>query len=101
MEEGRAPFDAWYNGAYVLESLPCVLWCFLASPDDFEQTLFGAVDAGHDADTIAAMAGTLSGAHLGYSHLPERLLRDLEYYARLIELADGLFALNRRLHGSR
>jgi ADP-ribosylglycohydrolase len=100
LEEGRAPFDDWYNGAYVLESLPCALWCFLASPDDFEQTLFAAVDAGHDADTIAAMACTLSGAYLGYSRLPRRLLDDLEHHDRLIALADGLFALNRRLHGS-
>lgn len=101
LEEGSAPFDDWYNGAYVLESLPCALWCFLVSPDDFEQTLFAAVDAGHDADTIAAMACTLSGAYLGYFHLPGRLLGDLEYHDRLIELADGLLALNRRLYGPR
>jgi ADP-ribosylglycohydrolase len=56
LREGKVPFDDWHNGAYVLESLPCALWCFLANPDDFEATLFAAVDAGHDADTVAAMA---------------------------------------------
>jgi hypothetical protein len=33
------------------------LWCFLASPEDFEQTLFAAVDAGEagsDARLLAA-----------------------------------------------
>ncbi len=74
LQDGKAPFADWYNGAYVLESLPCALWCFLASPEDFEQTLFTAVDAGHDADTVAAMACTLSGAYHGYSHLPQRFL---------------------------
>jgi len=100
LEEGKTPFDAWHNGAYVLESLPCALWCFLASPDDFEQTLFAAVDAGHDADTVAAMGCTLAGAYHGYSKLPKRLVADLEYHERLLELADGLYGLNRRLYGA-
>lgn len=99
LEEERAPFDTWHNGAYVLESLPCALWCFLASPEDFEQSLFVAVDAGHDADTVAAMACTLAGAYHGYSRLPTRLLDDLEFRDTLLALADGLFDVNRRLHG--
>lgn len=78
-------------------SLPCALWCFLAFPEDFEQTLFTAVDAGHDADTVAAMACTLSGAYHGYSRLPQRLLADLEYHDRLVKLADDLYELNQRL----
>ncbi len=84
----------------MLESLPCALWCFLASPEDFEQSLFTAVDAGHDADTVAAVACTLSGAYHGYSRLPQPILDDLEYHDRLVELADGLHALNRRLRGT-
>jgi ADP-ribosylglycohydrolase len=100
LQEGRPPFADWYNGAYVLESLPCSLWCFLVSPEDFAQTLFSAVDAGHDADTVAAMACTLAGAYHGYSRLPQRFLDDLEYHDRLIELGDGLYDLNRRLCGA-
>jgi ADP-ribosylglycohydrolase len=100
LAEERPPFDDWHNGAYVLESLPCAVWCFLAGPEDFEQTLFTAVDAGHDADTVAAMACTLSGAYHGYSRLPERLLDELEYRDRLVELADGLHDLYRRLCGA-
>ncbi|HSC70080.1 MAG TPA: ADP-ribosylglycohydrolase family protein [Candidatus Methylomirabilis sp.] len=83
------------NRAYVLESLPCAVWCFLASPEGFEQTLFAAVDAGHDADTVAAMACSVAGAYHGFSRLPPRLLDGLEYHDRLIELADGLYAVNR------
>jgi len=56
----ETPFATWHNGAYVLGSFPRALWCFLASPEDFEQTLFTAVDAGHDADTVAAMACKVS-----------------------------------------
>lgn len=99
LREGNVPFDDWYNGAYVLESFPCALWCFLATPEDFEQTLCTAVDPGHDADTVAAMACSVSGAYHGYARLPARLVTELEYRDRLIELADGLYDLNRRLYG--
>jgi ADP-ribosylglycohydrolase len=98
LQEGIAPFEGWHNGAYVLESLPSALWCFLATPEDFEATLFTAVDAGHDADTVAAMACSVSGAYHGLSRLPSRLLDDLEFRDRLIELADGLHDLAVRLH---
>lgn len=98
LQDGRAPFDDWYNGAYVLESLPCALWCFLATPEDFEATLYAAVDAGHDADTVAAMAGTVAGAYHGYSRLPRRLADDLEFRDHLLETAEGLYALNKEGH---
>jgi ADP-ribosyl-[dinitrogen reductase] hydrolase len=100
LQDGTVPFDDWHNGAYVLESLPCALWCFLASPEDFEQTLFAAVDAGHDADTVPAMACSVAGAYHGYSRLLRRFLDDLEYHKRLVKLSDGLFVLNRRLRGT-
>ena len=97
---GEAPFATWHNGAYVLGSFPCSVWCFLQSPEDFEQTLITAMDAGYDADTVAAMACTLSGAYQGYASLPQRLLGDLEYHDRLLDLADGLHDLHRRLYGA-
>ena len=95
---GRAPFADWHNGAYVLESLPCARWCFLASPEDIEQTLFTAVDAGHDADTVAAMACTVSGAYHGYAKLPKRLVEGLEFHDHLVDLADELYAFHQRLY---
>jgi ADP-ribosylglycohydrolase len=86
-------FDTLYNGAFVLESLPAALWCFLRSPDDAEDVIVTAVNGGRDADTVAAMAGSLVGAYLGEKALPERWLEDLEDYERIIRLADGLFAV--------
>jgi ADP-ribosylglycohydrolase len=73
--------------------------CFLASPENFEQTLSTAVDAGHDADTVAAMACTVAGAYHGYAKLPRQLVADLEFHDRLVDLADGLYDLNRRRNG--
>jgi ADP-ribosylglycohydrolase len=53
--------------------------------------LLQAVNGEYDADTVAAMAGTLGGAVGGESALPKRFLGELEYRERLIELADGLY----------
>jgi ADP-ribosylglycohydrolase len=83
-------FDALYNGAFVLESLPAALWCFLASPEDPERVIVTAVSGGRDADTVAAMAGNLVGAYHGESALPARWTGDLEYAGDLRRLADGL-----------
>ena len=80
-----------YNGAYVLESLPAALYCFMRSPDDMEQSLLLAANAGYDADSVAAMAGTLGGALGGEAALPERLLPELEYREELLALADDLW----------
>jgi ADP-ribosyl-[dinitrogen reductase] hydrolase len=100
LAEGKAPFADWHNGAYGLESLPCALCCFLAFPEDLEQTLFTAVNTGRDADTVAAMTCTVAGAYLGYVRLPKRLVADLEYHDHLLDLADGLHDLHLRLYGS-
>ncbi|MEQ8717761.1 MAG: ADP-ribosylglycohydrolase family protein [Acidimicrobiales bacterium] len=90
---GRA-FDHLYNGAFVLESFPAALWCFLSAPDDPEAVVVTAAGGGRDADTVASMAGNLAGAFNGTHLLPQRWLDELEYPDHLVELADGLLALS-------
>lgn len=82
-----------YGGAFVLESLPSALYCFLLSPSDVEQTLLLAANAGYDTDTVAAMAGTLGGALGGVAALPQRLLPELEYRDELTTLGAALHRL--------
>ncbi len=93
---GRPPREALgylYGGAFVLESLPSALYCFLRSRNDVEQTLLLAANAGYDTDTIAAMAGTLGGALGGVKALPKRLLPELEYRDELTALGVALHRL--------
>ena len=66
-----------WTGAFVLESLPAALYCFLASPNDFRATLALAITAGHDTDTVGAFAGTMYGALYGVGALPDDLLEGL------------------------
>jgi ADP-ribosyl-[dinitrogen reductase] hydrolase len=86
----RAVYDYLYNGAFVLESLPTAMFAFLRNYQNFDETLFAAVDAGYDCDTSGSMAGALAGALLGQAGIHARWLEELEYREELIRLADGL-----------
>jgi ADP-ribosylglycohydrolase len=85
-------FGRLWNGAFVLESLPAALWCFLRSPEDAERVLVTAVNGGYDADTVGAMAGALVGAYLGEEAFPDR------WGGYNLEEADGLLDLADQLH---
>ena len=47
--------------------------------ESFEDAIIGAVNHGGDADTIAAIAGSLAGARFGYNAIPERWIDQLDF----------------------
>jgi ADP-ribosylglycohydrolase len=63
--EGVSPF--------VVGSVLWSLYAFLRTPDDYFETICTAVAVGGDVDTTAAMAGAISGAHLGVDAVPADL----------------------------
>jgi poly(ADP-ribose) glycohydrolase ARH3 len=63
------------NGVKAQEAVPMAIYCFLAHPGSFEKALEAAIFLGGDTDTIASMTGSISGAALGESQIPERWLR--------------------------
>jgi len=89
-------FKVTWNGAFALESVPAAVYCFLRTPDDPRQVILTAVNAGHDADTVASMAGNLAGAWNGIERLRQESptwWSDLEYRDDLIDLANQLLDL--------
>lgn len=48
-----------------------------ACRDSFEEAIVGAVNHGGDADTIAAITGSLAGARFGFDAIPERWINQL------------------------
>ena len=60
--------------SFVVPSVVWSLYAFLRSPDDYWETVCTAIGVGGDTDTLAAMAGAISGARLGPGALPHRLL---------------------------
>jgi poly(ADP-ribose) glycohydrolase ARH3 len=60
------------------ESVVTAIACFTGSPDSYENAISSAIALGNDTDTVAAMAGAISGAYLGIDAVPGELLRRLE-----------------------
>lgn len=71
-------------------TLGFAVYSFLHSPNDLYQTILTAANAvPGDTDTMATVAGALSGAWNGMGAVPESL-RHVEDYDRIIALADAL-----------
>ncbi|RPI15413.1 MAG: ADP-ribosylglycohydrolase [Lysobacterales bacterium] len=68
----REACDAWSSGAYLLETVPSVLWILARYGDDPEEAIVRAVNDTRDNDTIAAVVGAAVGALHGERALPNR-----------------------------
>jgi ADP-ribosylglycohydrolase len=69
--------QAWFSGAYLLETVPSVLYILMRHGHDFEEAVVRAVNDTRDNDTIAAIVGALAGALHGRRKIPERWLAGL------------------------
>jgi ADP-ribosylglycohydrolase len=75
--------DNWHGiSPFVTSSVIWSLYAFLKTPDDYWETICTAIAAGGDADTTAAIAGGIAGAHLGMAQLPVHLVRQLNDQGR-------------------
>jgi ADP-ribosylglycohydrolase len=96
---GRTPdyVDRWPGiSPFVTSSVLWSLYAFLKNPDDYWETIRTAIAVGGDVDTTAAMAGAISGAHLGLEAVPLNLTHRLTDQgtwgqADLIDLADQCY----------
>jgi ADP-ribosylglycohydrolase len=79
--------NSWHSGAYLLETIPCVLYILMLHGSDPEQAIVRAVNDTVDNDTIAAIVGAAVGALHGKGRLPARWLGGLS--GRTRERDDG------------
>jgi poly(ADP-ribose) glycohydrolase ARH3 len=83
------------NSLEAHRSVMTSIMCFANAPDSYCETVSRAIGKGSDVDTLAAMAGALSGARLGISAIPARLIDSLEDGDQgktyLLELAGSLY----------
>jgi poly(ADP-ribose) glycohydrolase ARH3 len=93
------PNDSVYFGSSLEahRSVTSAILCFAFSPDSYEHAIASAIGMGNDTDTLAAMTGALSGAHLGIAGIPTAALSRLEDAPRgrshIDQLAHELFAM--------
>ena len=71
-ESVLAAAERWYSGAYLLETVPCVLFVLAQHGDDPEEAIVRAVNDTKDNDTVAAVVGAAVGALHGEVSLPTR-----------------------------
>ena len=79
-DEGLSVLDAcnlWHSGAYLLETVPSVIYILMKYAHDPEQAIIRAVNDTVDNDTIAAIVGSAVGALHGKKKIPQRWLTDL------------------------
>ena len=83
----QAACDEWYSGAFLLETVPSVLYVLMRHAGDAEEALVRAVNDTKDNDTVAAIVGAAVGALHGAAALPDRWQRGL--LGRTREADDG------------
>ena len=64
--------NGWYSGAFLLETVPCVLYILMRHGHDPEEAIVRAVNDTRDNDTVAAIVGAAVGALHGADALPRR-----------------------------
>ena len=91
--------DGLGEGWVAEEAVASALYCFLRSPEDFRQTVLTAANTDGDSDSIACIAGAISGAFNGLNSIPKdwrtglenaQVIRDVG--RKLWELAPASFA---------
>ena len=68
----RAACERFHSGAYLLETVPCVLFILAQHGDDPEEAIVRAVNDTKDNDTTAAIVGAAVGMLHGVQALPPR-----------------------------
>ena len=72
------------------EALAIAVYCSLKYPEDIEKALIAAVNHEGDSDSTGAITGNIVGAHVGFSRIPEKFIKDLELKDLILEIADDL-----------
>ena len=79
--------NQWYSGAYLLETMPSVIYILMRHGHDPEEAIVRAVNDTKDNDTIAAIVGAAVGALHGRDAIPERWVANLS--GRTTDRDDG------------
>ncbi|MBI9019259.1 MAG: ADP-ribosylglycohydrolase family protein [Phycisphaerae bacterium] len=88
--EDDAPLQLLGNGIEAHRSVVTAMVCFTHHLESYSHTIASAIGLGGDTDTIAAMAGSLSGAYLGIKAIPKNLINLMENDHKGISYIDEL-----------
>lgn len=72
------------------EAVALALYCFLRHPEDYEKVVIRGANTNGDSDSIASIAGGISGAFLGIDAVPEKWIKKIEKSDYLADLSTRL-----------
>jgi len=73
------------------EAVSLAMYCFLKNPNDYKRTVLRAANTTGDSDSIACIAGGISGCRLGLHSIPKEWIERIENREYLSDLALRLF----------
>jgi ADP-ribosylglycohydrolase len=74
------------------EAVALALYCFLRYPNSYEKSVIRGANTNGDSDSIACIAGSISGAYLGAEAIPVEWINRIEKTEYLQDLAERLAA---------
>ena len=72
------------------EAAAMALYCFLRNPEDYKKTVLMATNIDGDSDSVASIAGQISGAYNGISAIPQQWQEQVEKPDYTISVAQSL-----------
>ena len=72
------------------EAVALALYCFLKYPNDYRKTVLRGANTNGDSDSVACIAGSISGAYLGIEAIPDDWIKRIEKSKHLEDLAGRL-----------
>ena len=82
------------HGVEAFNSVPAAIFSFLSNHRSFISTVTYAISLGGDTDTIASMAGAISGAYLGIDAIPGYWIEQVENRDYILRLANKLWQVS-------
>ena len=83
------------------EIVATALYSVLKHPSDYEQAVLQGANTNGDSDSIACIAGAISGAYNGVENIPERWIKNIEDSELLRKTAELLYEKKARLKESK
>ena len=74
------------------EAFALALYCFLKHPGDYTKAVLRGANTNGDSDSVASIAGGISGAYLGIAAIPNKWVNNIEKSSYLEDLAIRLAA---------
>jgi len=93
--ETKTVVETFGNGIRAEEAVPAAIFSFLHKGRvSFDMSINYAISLGGDTDTIASMAGAISGAYWGLDKIPDLWKNKCEGVEEAIEFANKIFELH-------